>query len=102
MPASGTKFTGLTLVVSYVQEVRPCDMNKILRDNQPNGGTPMGASLRDKILKPLVLSGRLIKPALVITSTDGESCRLIEAWRGMFGDFVKSRKRTGPGRPSYR
>jgi hypothetical protein len=47
----------------------------LFQRNPPQGRTPIGASLRDKILRPLVLgkalSGTLTKPVLVLVLTDG-------------------------------
>ena len=47
----------------------------MLGRNPPNGRTPLGKSMRDKILRPLVIDrarqGALRKPVLVLTLTDG-------------------------------
>ena len=51
-------------------------VNDLLNQRKFSGLTPMTASLRDKIIRPLVLgparSGQLKKPVLVITITDGQ------------------------------
>ena len=51
-----------------------------MRRNPPNGRTPLGASLREKVLKPLVIqkahSNSLTKPVLVVILTDGAASRL--------------------------
>jgi hypothetical protein len=52
------------------------DIHNLISKIQFNGGTPMGTSLDQKILKPLILSPasnkNLKKPVLIITITDGE------------------------------
>ena len=51
------------------------DVDRLLSSNPPNGATPMGSSMRDKILQPLVVAraqqSQLPKPALIIVLTDG-------------------------------
>ena len=52
------------------------DAEQLIDRVPPKGLTPMGTSLRNKVLEPLVIAparaGQLRKPVLVITITDGQ------------------------------
>lgn len=60
-----------------VNVTNPAAVEALLNRNPPNGRTPMGRSLRDKILRPMTLrqaqQGTLQKPHLVMIFTDGAS-----------------------------
>lgn len=72
------------------------EIETIVRNVRPTGGTPLGTNLRTKILLPLVYSilesgKRLKRPILVCTITDG--CPINEP-EGMFKDaIVECRKK---------
>lgn len=69
-----------------------------------SGLTPMGTSLKNKVLDPMILgqvrSGRFDKPALVITITDGQPAgephnAVVDAIRSTVDELV--RRRHSPG-----
>lgn len=63
-------------VVSMKPTGRGQSVQELLQRIQYKGLTPMGTSLKNKVLEPLVVgparAGRLEKPVLVITVTDGQ------------------------------
>ena len=66
-------------VVLYVDDsgsIEFDDVNMLVSRVRVSGLTPLGTSLRSKVLEPMVVgparAGRLEKPVLVITITDGQ------------------------------
>ncbi|KAK6348918.1 hypothetical protein TWF730_009680 [Orbilia blumenaviensis] len=87
---------------------QPQEIEQIISQVQFKGLTPMGTSLKNKVLDPLVLaparSGGLQKPILIITITDGQPAGEPES---AVQDAVKSasddlsRTQYGPGAVSF-
>lgn len=74
-------------------------VDELMRRIQFKGLTPMGTSLRQKVLEPLVLgparSGQLRKPVLIITVTDGQpagesSTAVFDAIRHAVGELSRN------------
>jgi len=85
------------------------DVDRVIQSVQFKGLTPMGTSLRNKVLEPLVLnparSGALRKPILIITITDGQPAgepqgAVFDAIRAATSELSRM-PRYGPGAVSF-
>ncbi|KAJ5466988.1 hypothetical protein N7475_004740 [Penicillium sp. IBT 31633x] len=84
------------------------DVNRLVSRVRFSGLTPLGTSLRSKVVDPMIIqparANRLEKPVLVITITDGQPAG---EPHGAVGDVIRyaveetSRTRYGPGTASF-
>lgn len=72
----GVHFRFINKSTSNTDDLKGDGVAAQIRDNAPNGSTPIGTQLREKILKPLIYSSldagkKLARPYLVMIMTDG-------------------------------
>ena len=73
---TGVHFRFINKATSGTDDLKGDGVAAQIRNNAPNGSTPIGTQLREKILKPLIYSSleagkKLPRPYLVMIMTDG-------------------------------